>query len=668
MGSTLKFTHLQYEDTVENFQGAQGAYIGYDELTHFTKKQFTYMFSRLRSDSGVRGRIRGACNPDPDSFVREMLDWWIGEDGFPIQSRSGVIRWFIMQDDQFIWGNSRQELIDKYGKEEMPLSITYIPSTIRDNKIMMANNPNYMAALRGMSRVDRGRLLDGNWNIRATAGSLFQQGWFQVVDHIPEGWVQSIRFWDRAATKPSETNKDPDWTRGLRLLKYPNGKYLIADLKSIRDTPGKVEDLIKNVASFDGYSTSIRSQQDPGSSGVSESENFIRMLSGYDVGTIIMSKDKITRAKPVSAQCEFGNVMVLRAPWNKELFDELENFPEGKHDDQCFVAGTKIATATGDKNIEDISLTDMVFTPFGLRKVLDKRMTGKKRVISTSVLIGTHDHPIFQFGSSFVSLDAIHLSMIDCLTWKSQILWICRRLFFLMESNIGEWEGRDFIILVSQQPIKAGRILKVFMSLFTSFSMTRKFMKVLTSTISMGILLTIQLIIYSYYQKKSIVRHSIITQIKSILIKSGILQAFGINQKKEENGTVTMRNQSCLKTKVLFAWCALLASSESLRRLSIALAGAVKRLFTDKVNLKSKNHVSFAARSSLQKGLEPRLKQKHVQGFAREDSELKEVYNLTVSGYGCYYANGVLVSNCDTLSGAFNELSKGRSILDFVGY
>ena len=35
----------------------------------------------------------------------------------------------------------------------------------------------------------------------------------------------------------------------------------------------------------------------------------------------------------MSSQCEAGNVKVLRGTWNDTFFRELENFPDGKHDD-----------------------------------------------------------------------------------------------------------------------------------------------------------------------------------------------------------------------------------------------------------------------------------------------------------------------------------------------
>lgn len=338
-GFSMKFAHLEYDNSVTEWQGSQIPYIGFDELTHFSEKQFFYMLSRNRSDSGVAGYVRATCNPDADSWVRTLIDWWIDADGYAIPERSGVIRWFIRRDDTMIWGDSRDELIDMYGADELPKSFTFIPSKIYDNKILMAKDPSYLANLRALSRVERERLLGdkergGNWNIRASAGNFFKREWFEVVPAIPNGWLSAIRFWDRAATKPNPENPDPDWTRGLLLYRYPNNTYVVADLRSIRDTPGKVEDFIRNTASYDGHSVRIMSQQDPGSAGKTETVHFARMLTGFDVRFMVTSKDKETRAKPVSAQVEVGNIKVLRARWNEEFFKETEAFPtKGVHDD-----------------------------------------------------------------------------------------------------------------------------------------------------------------------------------------------------------------------------------------------------------------------------------------------------------------------------------------------
>ncbi len=332
---TMKFAHLEHEQTVLDYQGSQIPFIGFDELTHFSEQQFFYMMSRNRSTSGVPGYIRATCNPDPDSWVRKFIDWWIGKDGYAIKERSGVIRWFIRIEDKLIWADSAEEIFAIYGRrpEIQPKSVTFISSTVYDNKILLEKDPAYLANLLALPRVDRLRLLGGNWNVKATAGTMFNRDWIDIVDAIPAGGTGTVRYWDKAATKVSETNPDPDWTRGLKMIRYPNGKFLVADLRSIRGTPGEVDNLIKTTASHDGRTVTVWGEQDPGSAGVADAANFRKLLQGYDVRIAKPTQNKVVRAGPVSSQCEGRNIMVLRAPWNEDFFTELENFPDGKHDD-----------------------------------------------------------------------------------------------------------------------------------------------------------------------------------------------------------------------------------------------------------------------------------------------------------------------------------------------
>lgn len=355
-GMAMGFSSLEYDKDVLNWQGAQIPWIGFDELTHFSETQFFYMMSRNRSTSGVKPKIRATTNPDPDSFVRKFIDYWIGEDGFAIPERSGKIRWFIRYHDEIIWADSREEIYEKYGdgEEIVPKSVTFIAAKLQDNQILMKKDPAYLGNLLALNRVDRERLLGGNWNVRASAGSLFKREWFPVLDHLPGGYIQVLRFWDRAATKPSESSKDPDWTRGLLLYKYPDNTFVVADIRSLRDTPGQVETLIKNTATQDGYQVKVMSQQDPGSAGVAEAEHFIKMLAGFNVDVMTTSKDKVTRAKPVSAQSEWGNIRVLRAPWNETFFAELENFPDGAHDDIVDVLSGAFNELIGGLSIADL--------------------------------------------------------------------------------------------------------------------------------------------------------------------------------------------------------------------------------------------------------------------------------------------------------------------------
>src|SRR5882762_7372770 len=177
-GGKIKFSHLQLRTTVHDWQGAQITLICFDELTHFTAHQFFYMVSRNRSTCGVRPYIRATCNPDADSWVSEFLEWWIDpKTGYPMADRAGVLRWFVRIKDKLIWADSREELIALTGPDELPKSVTFIPATVDDNKILMASDPGYKANLRAQNEVECERLLRGNWKIRPKAGMFFKREW-----------------------------------------------------------------------------------------------------------------------------------------------------------------------------------------------------------------------------------------------------------------------------------------------------------------------------------------------------------------------------------------------------------------------------------------------------------------------------------------------------------
>lgn len=351
-GARMKFSHLEHDKNIYDWQGAQIPYLGFDELTHFTSKMFWYMLSRNRSMSGVPGYIRATCNPDADSWVRTLLDWWIGPDGFPIKERSGVLRWFVRLDDVIHWADTREELIAAHGPGTLPKSLTFVPSLLSDNKILMEKDPSYLANLKALSRIDRLRLLEGNWNVRATGGMFFRREWFPVVDAIPHGVVRTIRAWDKAATEPSTQSPDPDWTRGVKMSRLADGRYIITDLASLRGSPLAVERLVKNTASQDGRGCEVSIAQDPGSAGVADMQNFVRLLAGYIVRVNKPSADKVTRAKPLSAQAEAGNILLLRGAWNEEFLTETENFDGDKgHDDIVDAAADALNELTSSVSI-----------------------------------------------------------------------------------------------------------------------------------------------------------------------------------------------------------------------------------------------------------------------------------------------------------------------------
>lgn len=329
----IGFGHLEREETKITWHGSQIPLMEFDELTMFTKSQFFYMMSRNRSTCGVRPYIRASCNPDPDSFVADLISWYIDqESGYAIPARSGKIRYFVrLSDDLLDWADSREELIKRHTgsktfKPEFIKSFTFVASSVYDNKILLQRNPEYLGNLNALPLVERERLLGGNWKIRPAAGLYFQRRYFEIVPARPAQVKRRVRHWDLAATEPEE-GKEPDWTVGLLLSVDEKDQYYIEDVVRFQGSPNKVEDAIKNTAARDGKDVIVSLPQDPGQAGKSQVKYLTGKLSGYVVEVSRETGSKITRAGAVSSQAEMNNVKIVRAPWNEALLAELENFP-----------------------------------------------------------------------------------------------------------------------------------------------------------------------------------------------------------------------------------------------------------------------------------------------------------------------------------------------------
>ena len=158
-------------------------------------------------------------------------------------------------------------------------------------------------------------------------GTLFQVGKLETIDAVPVG-TKSVRGWDLAATAAAG-----DWTCGIRLGIMPDGRYIIEDLVRIQEGPHEVEATIKATASRDGKAVRIGLPQDPGQAGKAQIAYLVRGLRGYPVVAKVNSGSKILRAEPFASQLNVGNVVLLRANWNRLLMEELAKFPNGAHDD-----------------------------------------------------------------------------------------------------------------------------------------------------------------------------------------------------------------------------------------------------------------------------------------------------------------------------------------------
>jgi len=341
-GARIKFSHIEYEKDIQSYHGAQIPYIFFDELTQFTEKQFWYLVTRNRSAHGIPCYVRASCNPDPDSFVRNLIDWWIDKSGIAIPERSGMIRWFIRMDDKIIWGNSKQDLIDEHWTPEnpvQPLSLTFIPAKLDDNQILLKKDPGYKARLMAQSKIDRERLLGANWNIKSSAGIYFKKHYFELVDAHPR-LVKVVRAWDRAATEWKEGDPgDPDATASVKIGMDANKQFYILDVTNDKLSPLKVEQMILNYAKLDGVVCTVKLFQDPGSAGKGEADHMKKVLRGFKIDVDKITESKEVSAKAMSAQAEFGNVKILRSCRNIDSFlTQMEGFPDLKKKDMVDAA------------------------------------------------------------------------------------------------------------------------------------------------------------------------------------------------------------------------------------------------------------------------------------------------------------------------------------------
>ena len=343
----VSFMHIDGDRDVTKWQGSQICTIGFDELTHFSEFVFFYMLSRNRSTCGVKPYVRATCNPDVDSWVADFIRWWIDPNtGYAIPERSGKIRYFFRSDGNLTWGDSVEELSETCAgmsefSPELCKSVTFIASSIHDNKELLRIDPGYLANLYGLTIVEKERLLKGNWKIRPAAGLYFKREQTRIVKEIPDKIVAIGRAWDLAATEITAENKTPDRTAGCLMARMRNGQYIILDAKRMAFSASAVRQLVKSTAVTDKAVFGCRRvsiPQDPGQAGKEQSESYRRELAGFTVESKPVSGDKIRRAEPFAAQWQVGNVLLLEGEWNDVFMDELEGFPDALHDDQVDAA------------------------------------------------------------------------------------------------------------------------------------------------------------------------------------------------------------------------------------------------------------------------------------------------------------------------------------------
>ncbi len=180
-------------------------------------------------------------------------------------------------------------------------------------------------------------------------GGIFKPAAIQTIEAMPPG-VKWVRGWDLGSTI------DGDYTAGGLLGKMPDGRFVIGDMEAMQEGPDTRDQAMVNIAQRDGTKTRISIPQDPGQAGKTQVLYLTRRLVGFSVKSSPESGDKVTRAEPFAAQVNVGNVLMVRGTWNRELLQQMRDFPNAKHDDQIDALSRAFAEFVGPSQAMSINL------------------------------------------------------------------------------------------------------------------------------------------------------------------------------------------------------------------------------------------------------------------------------------------------------------------------
>jgi hypothetical protein len=216
-GARLKFVYLERDSDAEEYQGHSYTRIYVEEVTNFPSPDpINRLRATLRSATGVPVGMRLTGNP-----------------GGP--GHNWVKRRYIDPDPKGFRLITESTILD-FGdgvKKEVSLSRVFIPSKIKDNKLLIENDPTYILRLQQSGSAALVRAwLEGDWSIIDGA---FFDNWDTELIVKPNDWLDIIpkhalrfRSHDWGSAKPFSTGwyavADDDWGTGILrrgdLVKY----------------------------------------------------------------------------------------------------------------------------------------------------------------------------------------------------------------------------------------------------------------------------------------------------------------------------------------------------------------------------------------------------------------------------------------------------------------
>ena len=150
-GAKIYFGAMQHSKDKTNYQGKRYDFIGFDELTHFTWEEYSYMFSRNRPSKNPKSNRKTICYIRATTNPGGIGHGWVkqrfidaAEPGTPIVEEMEII-------------------LPDGGKKTVRRDRVFIPATIFDNQALLEENPGYLGSLALLPEKERNALLYGDW-------------------------------------------------------------------------------------------------------------------------------------------------------------------------------------------------------------------------------------------------------------------------------------------------------------------------------------------------------------------------------------------------------------------------------------------------------------------------------------------------------------------------
>lgn len=375
-GATLQFAAIGDDRDLPGWQGSQLTNILIDEAAEWTEKQIIFLLSRIRS-ANFKGKMQMVLSANP-SNVSYLYQWVLPlldkKTGVPKEGTEDIVRWFVNVEEKIRWGDSPEELFKEWGrgktlgKDFIPKSFRFVPLSIFQNKILLENNPDYLAGLLAQSKVNQLRFVHGSWTAIPDGGTYWKADWCKIIrpNEVPDD-LTMVRGYDFAGSAPSAGLPNPDWTVGVKMGRSKStGCYYVLDVNRFRKNTHEVLQEVIQTAEMDGIFVQVVIPRDTAAGGKFAYAFTVQRLAEAGIATRpdVQSghANKLQKFQPFCSVSEAGLVYIVEAEWNDDYINELSMFAGGSRslkDDQVDATSTCFKFLAKQSALPEFTLPSM---------------------------------------------------------------------------------------------------------------------------------------------------------------------------------------------------------------------------------------------------------------------------------------------------------------------